>query len=115
MSVSITQIRDDVCVIEFRGKLVIGDGDVKLRQAVRDALEQGYRRIVLDLHGAVSMDSNGLGELVRTKTTVANAGGQIVLSGVKDKIQDILEMTRLIGIFEEFDSPDDALMEIANV
>ena len=110
-----TRHQDGICIIEFRGKITIGEGDVELRDAVQDAVDQGFKKIVLDLRGAVMMDSSGLGELVRTKATVQKAGGQIVLAGATGKILDVLEMTRLIGIFEEFDSADDAMMEIANL
>lgn len=107
--------QDDVCIIELLGRLTIGEGDTLLREEVKNAVDEGYKRIVLDLRETVAMDSSGLGELIRAKGTVRQAGGQIVLAGVKNKVQDVLEMTRLIGIFEEYDSADDALMEIANL
>lgn len=108
--------QDDICVIEFDGKLTIQEGgDVQLRKAVESALEHGLKKIVLDLRGARAVDSSGLGELIRAKSSVRDSGGQIVLTGVNDKVQDVLEMTRLIGVFKEFDSAEDAMMEIANL
>lgn len=105
----------DICILELDGLLTRGDGDVQLRNAVQEAVEDGYRKLVLDLRKTRRMDSSGLGELIRAKSVIQDSSGQVVLTGVRDKVQDVLEMTRLIGVFEEFDSPEDALMEIANL
>lgn len=108
------RLHEDICILELQGKLSIGYGDIALREAVREALDHGYLKIVLDFRNTKSMDSSGLGELVRAQQAVKEAGGKIVLTGVSDGVQDVLEMTRLIGIFEEFDPQEDALLEIAN-
>lgn len=106
----ITTRKDEgVTVLEPVGKLVIGDGDVELREQIRDALDHGATKILLDLQGIKVMDSSGLGELIRCKATCDTRGVAIKLLHVEDKVRDVLEMTRLIGIFETFNDEIDAI------
>jgi anti-sigma B factor antagonist len=104
-----TRSEEGVITIELIGKLTIGEGDVQLRHAVNDALADGAKKILLNLKGVKMMDSSGLGELIRCKATVNGADAQIKLAHVEDKVQEVLEMTRLIGVFETFDDEIDAI------
>ncbi len=104
-----TREDEGVVILDLNGKLVIGDGDVKLREEVKDHLESGSKKIILNLKGVKTMDSSGLGELIRCKASASNAGATIVLLHVEDKVQEVLEMTRLIGVFENFNEETDAL------
>lgn len=104
-----TREEEGVKIIELVGKLTIGEGDVQLREEVADAIGRGARKILLNLQGVKMMDSSGLGELVRCKHTAATSDATIKLLHVEDKVQDVLEMTRLIGVFETFDEEIDAL------
>ena len=83
---------EGVTVLELVGKLVIGDGDVELRDAVREALESGATKLLLDLQGIKVMDSSGLGELIRCKATGDSKGATIKLLHVEDKVKDVLEI-----------------------
>lgn len=103
-----TREEEGVLILDLVGKLVIGDGDVELRDEVRDALDKG-NKLLLNLQGVKMMDSSGLGELIRCKATAANRDATIKLLHVEDKVQEILEMTRLIGVFETFDDEIDAI------
>lgn len=100
---------EGVLILSLDGRLTIGDGDVRLRDEVGSALHGGNRKLLLDLQKVRAMDSSGLGELVRAKTTVANENGVIKLLHVEDKVQEVLQMTRLIGIFDTFDDEIDAI------
>ncbi|NJL29774.1 MAG: STAS domain-containing protein [Thermoanaerobaculia bacterium] len=100
---------EGVTILALEGKLTIGDGDVTLREEIGDTLAAGVKKILLDLQAVKSMDSSGLGELIRCKTTAINQGAVIKLLHVEDKVQQVLEMTRLIGVFETFDDPIDAI------
>lgn len=104
-----TKSEEGVTVLALEGKLTIGEGDVQLRDQVRDALDHGAKKILLNLQRVKMMDSSGLGELIRCKATAASAGATIKLLHVEDKVQEVLEMTRLIGVFETFSDEIDAI------
>lgn len=92
-----------VTILEPKGKITIGVGDVALRDAVGDALEAGSRNILVDLGSVSTIDSSGIGELVSAYTTVSNRGGKLKLCNLPDKVTDILQITQLISVFEVFD------------
>ena len=98
-----------VTVLEPKGKITIGVGDVALREAVARALEAGARNVLVDLGGVTTIDSSGIGELVSAYTTVTNRGGKLKLVNLPPKVTDILQITQLISVFEVFDSIDEAL------
>ncbi len=100
---------DDVTIVELEGKLTIGEGDVQLREEIKDLLDDGIKQILINLKGVKMMDSSGLGELVRTRASATNAGATIKLLHVEDKVAEVLEMTRLIGVFETYDDEIDAI------
>lgn len=100
---------EGVTILRLKGKLTIGTGDVKLRHEVRDALEDGEKKILLDLQGVKTMDSSGLGELISCKASANRSGAVIKLVHVEDKVQEVLDMTRLIGVFENFNDEIDAI------
>ncbi len=101
--------RDGVTILEPKGKITIGIGDVALRNAVHDALNGGSKQILINLSGVTTMDSSGIGELVSTYTTVTNRGGKLKLLHLPPKIQDIMQVTQLITVFEVFDDEDEAV------
>lgn len=110
MKIKLRRDRDeDVTIVDLDGKLTIGDGDVQLRDEVQDLLNDGIKRILINLKGVKAMDSSGLGELVRVRANAKNAEAAVKLLHVEDKVQEVLEMTRLIGVFETFDDEIDAL------
>ena len=104
-----TRKEEDVTILDLSGRLTIGTGDVQLREAIVDLLERGVKKILLNLKRVKAMDSSGLGELVRSKATCGNAGATIKLLHVEDKVHQVLEMTRLIGVFETFNDEIDAV------
>jgi anti-sigma B factor antagonist len=104
-------IRDhgDIRVIELTGKITIGSGDVKLRELISAALEEGKPKILLDLAGVNAIDSSGIGEMVACYTTVTKREGQLKLLRMSPKINDILQVTQLITVFDVFDTEEEAL------
>lgn len=100
---------EGVTILEPKGKITIGVGDVALREAVHEALEAGARNILIDLGGVSTIDSSGIGELVSAYTTVTNRGGKLKLVRLPDKIADILSITQLITVFEVFEDESEAL------
>ena len=103
------RIQEDVAILDLDGRLKIGDGDVQLRQDVEDLLAEGRQKILINMQGVRMMDSSGLGELVRARENAEKAGATIKLLHVEDKVASVLEMTRLIGVFDTFNDEIDAL------
>lgn len=98
-----------VTILEPKGKITIGVGDVALREAVSEALEAGARNILVDLGGVTTIDSSGIGELVSAYTTVTNRQGKLKLVNLPPKVVDILQITQLIQVFEVHDNEQEAL------
>jgi len=101
--------REGVTIISPKGKLVIGAGDVALRDAVHEALNAGAKNILINLEAVTTMDSSGVGELVSTYTTVTNRGGKLKLLNLPSKVAGILQITQLITVFEVFEDEEEAI------
>lgn len=108
MKINVRQ-RDGVTILEPKGKITIGVGDVALRDAVHRELENGGRNILIDMNGVTTIDSSGIGELVSTYTSVKNRGGSLKLLRLPAKVSDILQITQLISVFETYDDEDEAV------
>lgn len=106
-----SEIRDlgDVRIIKLSGKITIGAGDVKIRELIDQALADGKKYILLDLAGVSTIDSSGIGEMVACYTTVTKQGGQLKLLRLSPKINDILQVTQLITVFDVFDDEAEAV------
>jgi len=106
-----SQVRDrgDVRIVELSGKITIGSGDVKIRELIDESLAAGKKSIVLDLAGVSTIDSSGIGEMVACYTTVTKKGGHLKLLRLSPKINDILQVTQLITVFEVFDDEAEAV------
>ncbi len=99
----------DIRVLELGGKITIGSGDVKIRELIAQALEDGKQNILFDLGGVTAIDSSGIGEMVACYTTVTKRGGQLKLMHLSPKISDILQVTQLITVFDVFDDEREAV------
>ena len=106
-----SDIRDlgDIRIIELSGKITIGTGDVKLRELITQAVDDGKNNILLDLGGVTAIDSSGIGEMVACYTTVTKRGGRLKLMHLSPKINDILQVTQLITVFDVFDDEREAV------
>ena len=96
----------DATVVDIVGRIALMDGSAQLRDAVRVLMEQGKKRIVLNLAGVDFVDSSGLGELVRTHASVRSHGGQLKLLNPSKHVHDLLRMTKLDRVLEI--EPDEA-------
>jgi anti-sigma B factor antagonist len=99
----------DVAILDLKGKITIGEGDVALRENIEKLLEDGKKQIILNLAKVNYMDSSGVGELVGTFTTVNNRGGKMKLLNLTEKIQDLLQITQLLTVFECFSDEAEAV------
>jgi anti-sigma B factor antagonist len=99
----------DVTVLDMEGKVTIGEGSVALRTAIRRLLEEGKKKILLNLAGVGYIDSSGIGELVSSYTAINKEGGQLKLLKLTQKLQDLLAITKLLTVFDVYDSEAEAL------
>jgi len=99
----------DVMVLDVKGKVSLGEGDEMLKDKVNSLVNQGHKKIVLNLAEVPYIDSAGLGEIVRTYTTVSRQGGSLKLLNLTKRITDLLSITKLLTVFETFDSESDAI------
>jgi anti-sigma B factor antagonist len=99
----------EVVVLDLKGKITLGEGDELLKDKINSLVNQGYTKLLLNLEGVPYIDSAGLGEIVRTYTTVSRQGGSLKLLNLTKRITDLLAITKLLTVFETFDSESDAL------
>jgi len=90
----------DITVLDITGRITLGEGNVVLREIVRDLVDKGNKRIVFNLGGVTYVDSSGVGELVKTHTTIRNKGGELKLANLNKRVHDLLQMTRLASVFD---------------
>lgn len=93
----------DVRILDCSGKITLGEGTMSIRNAVRDIVQGGAKKIVLNLADVNYIDSSGVGELVSTYTTVINNGGKLKLLSLTKKIREVLAITKLLTVFEVFE------------
>ena len=91
---------DDVAIVDFSGKITLGEGSATLRQTVRDLVGQGQRKILLNLGDVDYIDSSGIGELVGAYTTVRGASGELKLMQLTKRVRDLIQITRLFTVFD---------------
>jgi len=107
---TITQkIKGDILVLSIAGNLV-GEPDAsELRRTVYRILEQGARKVVLDLAGLKVINSMGLGVLIGSLTSMRKRGGDMTFASPNDKVDGVLHLTQLVKVVRVFDSVDRAL------
>jgi anti-sigma B factor antagonist len=99
----------DVTILEPKGKVTIGAGDVMLRDAIAEATRSGKSKLLLDLHGVSKMDSSGLGELVAAHNVVTSEGGTIRLMNLPSKLYNVMGITQIVSVFDVFDDEQEAI------
>ena len=99
----------DIRVLDCSGKITLGEGTMTVRNTVLDVLKDGGKKIILNLANVNYIDSSGIGELVRTYITVSSGGGQLKLLSLTNKIQELLQITKLLTVFQVYDSESAAL------
>ena len=96
----------DVTILDLHGKILIGEGDDALRDAVTKLVEGGKSKILLNLADVPYVDSAGLGEIVSCYTTASREGGRLKLVNLTAKMRDLLSITKLLTVFEAYDSEE---------
>src|SRR3989304_9629468 len=94
----------DITILDVTGRMTLGEGDEALRDKVNSLVSQGKKKLILNLAAVAYIDSAGLGEIVRTYTTVSRQGGSLKLLGLTKRITDLLSITKLLTVFETYDT-----------
>ncbi|MGE5813075.1 MAG: STAS domain-containing protein [Acidobacteriota bacterium] len=103
------RVVNNVTVLDLKGKMTLGEGDELLKDKINSLLQQDRKHILLNLEGVPYIDSAGLGEIVRTYTTVSRQGGKLKLVNLTKRITDLLSITKLLTVFETFDAEPEAI------
>ena len=100
---------DDVAILDLSGRITLGEGTLILRSQIQKLLDAGQSKFLMNLADVDYIDSAGLGELVTSFTTVRNKGGQLKLLNLTRRVRDLLQITKLVTVFEAFDNETEAL------
>jgi len=103
---------DDVVIMDLSGRITIGEGTLILRDHIKKLLEAGDRKFILNLSDCDYIDSSGLGELVTAFTTVRGAGGELKLLNLTKRVQDLLQITKLLTVFESYNDETEAVKSL---
>ncbi len=104
----------DVSILDFKGRLRIGGNTVALHKSIRCLVLEKKVLILLNLAGVTFIDSCGLGELVASQVSVENKGGEIKLVGLTETLRELLTVTRLLTVFDAYESEADAIQNFAD-
>lgn len=100
----------DVAIVGIRGDITLSKGgDVLLKDKIQSLLQQGHRKIVLDMGNVSYVDSAGLGQLVQVYATTSHLGGSLKLLNLTKRLRDLLVLTKLLTVFDAYDSESDAI------
>jgi anti-sigma B factor antagonist len=108
MKISTRKIKD-IAILDVDGKILLGDGDVEIQNAVEDLLKGGYKNIILNLSKVPYLDSSGLGEMIRCFTTLRKNGGDFKLLSPNRRIIDLLTITKLLNVFDCYEDESSAV------
>lgn len=106
--------RDGVTVLDLKGKFTIGAGDAAIREAIQKCVQEGQLNILLNTADVQTIDSSGIGELVAGYTTVSKNNGKLKLLNLPPKLEDILQITQLITVFDVFEDEATAIKSFAS-
>jgi anti-sigma B factor antagonist len=112
MKTSVREVRG-VSILDLKGKITIGSGDVQLRETINRLVDEGKKNILINMQDVTTIDSSGIGELVGCYTSVTNKGGKLKLLHLPPKISDVLTVTQLITVFDVFESESEAVTSYA--
>jgi anti-sigma B factor antagonist len=102
-----------VTILDLTGKMTLGEGDELLREKIASLVNAGQKNLLLNLEGVPYIDSAGLGEMVRSYTTVSRQGGKLKLLNLTKRIEDLLSITKLLTVFDTFDSEAEAIQSFS--
>ena len=109
-NLNITERRNgSVTVLDLRGNIRLGEGNIELHNILRFLVEKGERRILLNLENVTYIDSSGLGELVAGYTTLQKNGGELKILRLTQRVHELMVITKLLTVFDVFDNEQEAV------
>lgn len=99
----------DVTIFDLKGKILIGEGIDELREAINDSIKANEKKLLLNFDQVPYLDSTGLGEVVRSYTTLKKEGGMVKIINLTQKVRDLLSVTKLITVFDTFEDENKAV------
>ncbi len=99
----------NVVILDLDGRITLGETAASLRDTIRELLDSGQKNILVNLAEVDYIDSSGLGQLVGSFATVTSRGGQLKMLNLQKKLQELMQITKLITVFETFTSETVAL------
>ena len=108
------RVENGIVIMEPKGKIMGGPDATLLHDKLHEYLENEQRQIVIDLSKVEWMNSTGLGILISSYTSLRNHNGSLKLANVTDKIQSLLTITKLVTVFDTYDSVEDAIASFSN-
>jgi anti-sigma B factor antagonist len=99
----------EVKILDFSGQITLGEGTKTTRETVRSVLEQGGKKMILNLAEVNYIDSAGIGELVSAFTSVTNKGGQLKLVHLTKRIKELMTITKLLTVFQVYEDEQAAI------
>ena len=109
-----TRKKGDIVIVDFEGRLAVGVGDEVLPRLIEQLLNEGNRKILLNLSDMEYIDSNGLGELVQSLKTSKRFGASLRLLKPQDRVKKTLRLTNLLPMFSVYDSESEAIKSFAD-
>ena len=110
-----TRVVGGVTIVDLSGRIVLGEGSAGVRNLVRELISDGIRKILLNLRDVDYVDSSGLGELVCAFTSMRSHGGELKLLHVTRRVRSLLQITKLISVFEITDDETASLESFSPV
>ena len=104
---------EGVTILDFVGRITLGDESNQVRIKIKEVLSKGKSQIVLDLAGVSYIDSAGLGMLMAGYTSAQNQGATLKLANLTKRFNELLNITKLVTIFDTYDSVDAAVKSFA--
>lgn len=104
-----TRVQDNVLILEVKGKVMGGPEANEFQETIKGEIANGHKKFIFDLGGVDWMNSSGLGILIGGLTTIRNADGELRLANVTDKIKSLFMITKLVTIFDSYETVADAL------
>jgi anti-sigma B factor antagonist len=103
----------NVVILDLNGRITIGEEAASLRNTIKEHLDSGQKNILLNLAGVSYIDSTGLGQFVGSFATVTSRGGQLKLLNLQKKLQELMQITKLITVFEAYTNEPAAIRSFA--
>jgi len=103
----------NVAILDLIGRITIGEEAASLRETIKETLDGGHKNILLNLAEVSYMDSTGLGQFVGSFATVTSRGGQLKLVNLQKKLQELMQITKLITVFDSYETESAALRSFA--